>query len=314
MLKKDVLFSIITVSYNSELFIHDAIISILSSTFLNFELIIIDDCSSDNTWGIINKFDDKRIKKVRNKQNIGEYQNRNKALALAEGDWILYIDGDDFLYPHGLSFLNEMINKYSDVGMLLMRWYRNNMIYPVIITPRDFYLEQYFGEGFLATAFTNVLFKREVLVKNGGIPTAFSFGDDYIRMKIALSNNIMIVSDQLTFWRETPNQAFQVKKELLESYFETLNTKYFFLEEALKTKIITANEFEFAKYKLSNIIKRKIVRMIFSLKIVNSFKIFLRLKSKLLFFKSNQVIHLPLSEYSPINLLTFDKSISRLND
>ena len=63
----------------------------------NFEYIIGDDCSIDNTWEIINDFNDSRIVKYRNDTNLGEYPNRNKAVTIAKGDWILFIDGDDVM-------------------------------------------------------------------------------------------------------------------------------------------------------------------------------------------------------------------------
>ena len=307
-------FTVITVTYNSSQFVRDAIESVLASTFTDFELIIGDDCSTDNTWEIINEYDDSRIVKYRNEINLREYPNRNKALSMARGEWVIFIDGDDLMYPHALSFVNEMIQKDNSVGMLLMRWYRNNVFYPIIISPRDFYLEKYFGEGFLGTAFTNVVFNKSCVIRNGGIPTDFKFGDDYLRMKIALSNNMMVVSDQLTFWRETPNQASQINRHLLPVVFEKWDTEFYFLNEALSLKIINQLEFSQAQWNLSKSILRMIIIQTLKMNFSKSMKILLKYVSLLKLFHKRNQLTLPLSEFTPSNLLTLEKSKSRLND
>jgi glycosyltransferase involved in cell wall biosynthesis len=307
------LFSIITVTYNSSKYVREAIESVLSSTFTDFELIIGDDCSKDNTWEIVSEYNDSRIVKYRNEVNLREYPNRDKALRMAKGEWIIFIDGDDLIYPHTLSFIADMIQKAPDVSMLLMRWYRNSIFYPILISPRDFYLEQFFGEGFLGTAFSNVFFNRKILLDNGGISLKHVFGDDYLRMKIALSNNMMVISDQLTFWRETPNQASVVSRQLLSSYFEKVDLDYLFLNEAKEKQIFTEAEYLQAKYNLSKSILRRILGDLFKFKMNRAFNIYMRYKSNFLFNHKDQHIDLPLDDYNPSNLLTFEKSKLRLN-
>ena len=306
-------FSVITVTYNSSQFVRDAIESVLASTFTDFELIIGDDCSTDNTWDIINEYDDSRIVKYRNETNLREYPNRNKALNMARGEWVIFIDGDDLIYPHSLSFIFDMIQKAPDVSMLLMRWFRNNIFYPILISPRDFYIEQYFGEGFLGTAFSNVFFNRKILLQNGGVSLKHVFGDDYLRMKIALSYNMMIISDQLTFWRETPNQASSISRKLLSSYFEKVDMDYLFLNEATNKQIFTSTEYLQAKYNLSKSILRGIIGDLSKFKIYRAFKIYIRYKSNFIMNYSKQSIDLPLADFTPSNLLTFEKSKLRLN-
>ena len=92
------LFTIVTVSYNSEKWIAQAIESVLSSSFRDYEYIIADDCSTDKSWEIICKYDHPQIRNFRNENNIGEYFNRNKALEAARGKYLLFVDGDDILY------------------------------------------------------------------------------------------------------------------------------------------------------------------------------------------------------------------------
>ncbi|EOU1139815.1 glycosyltransferase family 2 protein [Clostridium perfringens] len=109
------LVSIITPSYNTEKFIDKTIQSVLKQTYKNWEMIIIDDCSTDNTDQIVAKFNDSRIKYIKNKKNLGAAISRNKALREAKGKWIAFLDSDDLWVPEKLekqiSFMNK--NQYS---------------------------------------------------------------------------------------------------------------------------------------------------------------------------------------------------------
>lgn len=88
--------SIIMPSYNTELFIEESIKSVLSQTYSNWELIIVDDCSNDKTDMIVERYlEDKRIKYLKNEANLGAALSRNRALQNASGKWIAFLDSDD---------------------------------------------------------------------------------------------------------------------------------------------------------------------------------------------------------------------------
>ena len=89
------LVSVIMPSYNTARFIGNSIKSVLNQTYTNWELIIVDDCSTDNTDEVVENFKDKRIKFFKNKKNYGAAFSRNRALKLAEGRWIAFLDSDD---------------------------------------------------------------------------------------------------------------------------------------------------------------------------------------------------------------------------
>lgn len=99
---KDELVSIIMPSWNTGRFISDSIQSVLDQTYKNFELIIVDDASTDNTDKIINSFKDTRIKYYKNSQNEGAAKSRNLALRKARGKWIAFLDSDDLWMPEKL--------------------------------------------------------------------------------------------------------------------------------------------------------------------------------------------------------------------
>lgn len=96
------LVSIITPAYNSGNFITATIHSVLDQTYQNWELIIIDDCSTDNTKEIVTYFTDFRIKYFKNPVNSGAAVSRNWALKEAKGRWIAFLDSDDLWAPDKL--------------------------------------------------------------------------------------------------------------------------------------------------------------------------------------------------------------------
>ena len=110
------LVSIIMPSYNTGEYIADSIESVINQTYKEWELIIIDDCSTDNTDNKIQSYlEDKRIRYYKNEKNIGAAENRNRALREAKGKWIAFLDSDDLWLPEKLekqiSFMEE--NQYS---------------------------------------------------------------------------------------------------------------------------------------------------------------------------------------------------------
>lgn len=82
-------------SYNTGAFIKQSIDAVLKQTYSNWELIIVDDCSTDNTDDVVKSFEDKRIIYVKNKNNKGAAVSRNKAIKMAKGRFIAFLDSDD---------------------------------------------------------------------------------------------------------------------------------------------------------------------------------------------------------------------------
>lgn len=109
------LVSIIMPTYNCGRFIAESIQSVLAQTYTNWELIIVDDCSTDNTAEVVASFKDKRIHYLQNEQNEGAALTRNKALRAAQGRYIAFLDSDDLWLPtkleHQIAFMEQ--NNYA---------------------------------------------------------------------------------------------------------------------------------------------------------------------------------------------------------
>src|SRR5262249_30288951 len=99
--------SVVMTAYNREDLIAASIDSVLAQTFADFELVIVDDCSSDGTAEIARAYErtDARVRVVVNEQNLGDYPNRNRAASLVRGSLFKYHDSDDLMYPHCLAVM-----------------------------------------------------------------------------------------------------------------------------------------------------------------------------------------------------------------
>lgn len=105
------LVSIIMPCYNSGFFIAASIESVLKQTYNNFELIIIDDLSTDESISIINSFNDPRIKFIQLSENGGAGISRNKGIEMAQGRFIAFLDSDDLWRPNKLEVqINFMLD------------------------------------------------------------------------------------------------------------------------------------------------------------------------------------------------------------
>ncbi|MDJ0687662.1 MAG: glycosyltransferase family 2 protein [Xenococcaceae cyanobacterium MO_188.B32] len=107
-MNREVEVSVIIPAYNTEQYIHQAIASLLSQTLENIEIIVVDDCSTDNTVRVVRSFDDPRLRLLLNPQNLGAGGARNRALRAARGKWVAVLDSDDWYAPERLSRLVEV--------------------------------------------------------------------------------------------------------------------------------------------------------------------------------------------------------------
>lgn len=111
-------------AYNAENFIGEAIPSILEQEHLDWELLILNDASSDNTRSVIESFDDMRIKHLTNERNRGYPKSCNRLFELAKGDFITFLDADDTCTPNRLQVCLEHFENDSELGFLTTNHFR----------------------------------------------------------------------------------------------------------------------------------------------------------------------------------------------
>lgn len=141
-------------SWNTGRFISDSIQSIINQSYSNWELIIVDDCSSDNTEEIVNSFSDERIRFFKNEKNCGAAISRNRALKEAKGEWIAFLDSDDLWMPMKLekqiSFMNNngYIFSYHEYEKIDENGKKLNIYVsgPSIVNKKKMYNYDYIGQ------------------------------------------------------------------------------------------------------------------------------------------------------------------------
>ncbi len=109
--------SVIMPVYNAENFIGQSIQSVLKQTFEDFELIVIDDGSTDSSKNIILSFDDKRIQYLQNEKNMGVVKTLNKGISICSGEYIIRMDADDICEPQRFEKQIQFIEKNPGIGL-----------------------------------------------------------------------------------------------------------------------------------------------------------------------------------------------------
>jgi glycosyltransferase involved in cell wall biosynthesis len=104
--------------YNCAATVAAAILSIQNQIFTDWELIIIDDGSTDDTWSVANKFSDPRITLIKQDRNLGLPTRLNEAVQLSRGEYFARMDGDDISYPERFALQYEYICKHPEVDLL----------------------------------------------------------------------------------------------------------------------------------------------------------------------------------------------------
>jgi glycosyltransferase involved in cell wall biosynthesis len=176
----DPLVSVLMTAYNRDRFIAEAIESVLKQTYSNFELIIVDDCSTDKTPDIARSFQlkDSRIRFYINDKNLGDYHNRNKAASFAKGVYLKYLDADDVLYPNGLSEMVKAIELYPAAAFGLQC--PSTLLHfqlPQILYPKDSLNKHYFNGGVFISGPSGSIIRKDIFDKVGGLSGKRFLGD-----------------------------------------------------------------------------------------------------------------------------------------
>jgi hypothetical protein len=254
------LATIAMVTFNSGEFVREAIESVLAQDCDDFELLICDDCSVDDTWDIAKSFSDRRIRTVRNESNLGEYRNRNKALSLARGKYLMYLDGDDILYPHGLSLLARNMEQFPQAAFASGQAPCEKFVYPVELTPREFCSCAFLGPNVLANDFTQLFFRTEALRALGGFDLRYRSGDTYVQFALGMRRNVLLVGGGMAWWRTRRGQA----SESLRSSGQGIAEMWRYSRELLDHPVcpLTAGEKAMARHNLSRLVLRRSARLL----------------------------------------------------
>jgi glycosyltransferase involved in cell wall biosynthesis len=213
--------TVLTTVFNGKEFLKEAIESTLNQTYKNFDFLIIDDCSLDNSVSIIKSYDDPRIKLVRNNKNLGTAETINKALSLIDSKYVVRLDQDDVSLPNRIEeqirYLNEFPNldivcswehTIDQNGKILRDWKTQINNYGEFIGPVLL--------GLCPIWHPSIAFKKQSMINVGGFNKKYTRAEDFeVTVRMALKRlNAGVVPQFLLLQREHQNrQSVQFEKE-----------------------------------------------------------------------------------------------------
>lgn len=237
--------SVVITSYNYDKYIKDSIESVLNQSYFDFELVIIDDCSTDNSVKIIKQFEDERIKFIQNEENLGLKSSMQKAISYCSGEWIAFLESDDLWLPDTLEKRLACAEKYPQVGIIfndvlefgdedwLLAVKNNYDRVRKILSKKTFPKNIFYDINVhnLILTFSSVMIKRE-LFENVSFETPIdALLDWWLYIHIAYNTEAYYMKDKLTKWRQHKQSYIMRKKKSkfkmanIEAYLDVYKTK-----------------------------------------------------------------------------------------
>jgi len=215
--------SVIVTVYNREAYLRDTLRSILDSKYTNFEVIVVDDGSSDASTNIASEFaeQDQRVQVHRNEQNLGDYPNRMKAASLAQGRYIKYVDSDDLIYPHSLAIMVESMERNPDAALgLAHSMPEDESPYPWCLTSEQAYRKHFLGRGCLSCGPSGAIIRRDAFEAVGGFrPEWGVLSDINLWCRMAACWPTVLLAPSLVWWRRHAEQEY-TKNDAELTYLE----------------------------------------------------------------------------------------------
>lgn len=200
------LISVIMPVYNSEKYLRASIESILNQSNGDFEFIIVNDGSTDNSKNILDSFLDSRIKSISNPSNLGNYPSRNLGFLNAKGKYICVMDSDDISYPDRLEKQAIFLEENKEIGLIGSSIIQSNGI-PLFRSSLPEVLKILFLQNnFLFHP--SLMFRRELIIKHGLLYNeSYRFASDYDFIVRAMRHfPVSIIKDILLMYRVHDSQ------------------------------------------------------------------------------------------------------------
>jgi glycosyltransferase involved in cell wall biosynthesis len=205
----DPLVSVVVPCYKLGHLLPECIKSILAQTFTEFELLLMDNCSPDNTPEVAQSFGDPRLKYIRNESNIGHLRNFNKGVTMSRGKYVLLVHADDFLVSyHMLQRFVDVMERNPQVGYVFSRAVELNGSELAFTDcgPQD---RIFRGSAFLrqlvrsnCIVMSSAMVRRDCYDKMGLFPLDLPYACDwYVWSVLALRHHVAYISEPMVCWR-----------------------------------------------------------------------------------------------------------------
>ncbi len=222
-------------TYNRAKYIEQAIESVFDQTFQDWELIVLDDASTDNTEEIIKKYTDKdnRVKYFKNNLNIGISKNRNKSLSLSNGEYVAVLDSDDYwIDKNKLEKQVDFLDKHPDyclVGTHFIKFDKESVF-------TKFKKKQYPLNNFIlrkVLLLTNLfchsatMYRRKEVINIGGYDNSLPIWEDYdLWLRIGILFKFANLNMYGTMYRVHKQQSNKDKQEICHLSQQMIIDKY----------------------------------------------------------------------------------------
>jgi glycosyltransferase involved in cell wall biosynthesis len=215
------LVSVLMTAYNREKYIAEAIESVLSSTYTNFELIIVDDCSNDQTVAIANGYKerDSRVYVYVNEKNLGDYPNRNMAASFAKGKYLKYLDSDDLMAQLCLERMVNEMEKHPNCAFGISSRSITNVI---VHEPLNSYKTHFFERGILDVGPSATIIRSDIFFNQKGFWDIRCVSDFEFWLRLALEYPMLEMEKDLIYWREHDQQEISFNSHVLQTLEHTI--------------------------------------------------------------------------------------------
>jgi glycosyltransferase involved in cell wall biosynthesis/Tfp pilus assembly protein PilF/ubiquinone/menaquinone biosynthesis C-methylase UbiE/pyruvate-formate lyase-activating enzyme/dTDP-glucose pyrophosphorylase len=221
--------SIVMSVFNQENFIDKAVKSILEQTFTDFEFIIINDGSTDETQKVLRRFDDPRIRLIKQEENMGLTSSLNRGMSIAKGKYIARMDGDDISLPTRLEKQVQFLDKHPEIAVVGTYSYWIND-YQKVIGMSDFpHNNEKMQVDMLrrnCLCHGSIMSRRKVLEEFGFYDEEFKFAQDYdLWLRVSEQYKIANVPERLYLWRYGQKSISKIRKEEQDKFADIARQK-----------------------------------------------------------------------------------------
>lgn len=228
---KKPLVSVVLPVHNGQKYLHAAIGSVLAQTFKNFELIVINDGSTDSTAEIIKSFDDPRIVYICNEQNLGLIASLNLGIARAKGELIARMDSDDVAISSRLEIQVEYLDQFSDcdvVGSAVVLINEFNVKSQIYHFPKTDALIKWALSFYCPLAHPTVMMRSSIFLDGAKYSHNREHAEDYdLWIRLSESHKFGNISDPLLLLRKHSDSLTQQKIALHISMVEEISRNNF---------------------------------------------------------------------------------------
>lgn len=235
-------FSVIIPLYNKAPYIEKALRSILEQTYEDYEIIVVDDGSSDDSYSVAKSALEasERPFKLIHQENAGVSTARNNGVSVSKGEYICFLDGDDWWAPTFLEKMDGLIRDYPDAGIYGTNYYyvKNGRQRVCVSTAETGYINycKVYSEG-MAMPLTSitVAMRRDVFDESGGFRKGITLGEDFdLWIRIALKHQVAFLNEPLAYYNNDSNPTWRGVKRLHNPSSHMLWNLDYLAEEEVK--------------------------------------------------------------------------------